>query len=131
MTKLQVTPDPTLQRLIAQLLPLVGIGNFTLTVGLTSWSMVGAQGRYRLATFVNFMTTWLVTLPLAATFVYAANYNLEGIVSAIVVGYSATGTVLLYILLQSDWERLSKCLIEINAAEESSGADDSEVEVIV
>jgi Na+-driven multidrug efflux pump len=49
-----LTPDPTLQGLIIDVLPLMGIGNIALTSGSVSWALVGAQGRYRLATLVAF-----------------------------------------------------------------------------
>ena len=120
-----MTPDPTLQRLIIELLPLVGIGNIALTAGSVSWALVGSQGRYRLATLVAFISSWCLTLPLAAIVVYCFNFNLEGPVSAVVIGYSATGTCLQYILVRSDWERLSKIVVERNGGIESDSSSDS------
>jgi Na+-driven multidrug efflux pump len=109
------TSDPTLQRMIAELIPLVGVGNCTMTFGMVCWALVGAQGRYRLATFVAFACSWCVTLPLSALFVYGLNIDLQGLTAAVVIGYSTTGTLLSYVLLRSDWERLSKIVQELNA----------------
>mmetsp|Transcript_16536 Transcript_16536/g.37960 ORF Transcript_16536/g.37960 Transcript_16536/m.37960 type:complete len:196 (+) Transcript_16536:509-1096(+) len=123
-----LTPDPTLQRFITQLLPLVGIGNIALTAGSVSWALVGAQGRYRLATLIAFVCTWGITLPLGALFTYGFNFDLQGIVSSVVIGYSFTGTCLFYILLRSDWERLSRILVEANesdSSDESSSSSES------
>jgi Na+-driven multidrug efflux pump len=120
-----LTPDPTLQYLIAELLPLVGIGNIALTAGTVSWALVGAQGRYRLATLTAFVSSWCVTLPLAAIFTYGLNFDLQGVVASVVAGYSVTGTALLYILIRSDWERLSKIVVELNARDDDSSCSSS------
>lgn len=115
-----MTPDPTLQGMIIEVLPLIGMGNIALAAGSISWALVGAQGRYRLATLVAFVSSWCVTLPLAAVFVYGFNFDLQGPVSAVVIGYSVTGTCLLYILARSDWERLSRLLVKENGGFESA-----------
>lgn len=115
-----LTPDPTLQRLIVEVLPLMGIGNIALTAGTVSWALVGAQGRYRLATSIAFIGSWCVTLPLAAIYTYGFNIDLQGVTSAVVVGNSVTGTCLAYVLVRSDWERLSLILVELNVDNDSS-----------
>lgn len=120
-----LTPDPTLQYLIAELLPLVGVGNVALTAGSVSWALVGAQGRYRLATLTAFVSSWCVTLPLAAFFTYGLNFDMQGVVASVVAGYSVTGTCLLYILIRSDWERLSKIIVELNAEDDFSSSSSS------
>jgi MATE family multidrug resistance protein len=120
------TPDPTLQHLIADLLPLLGVGNIFLTAGSVSWALVGAQARYRLATLVAFVSSWCVTMPLAAILTYGFNINLQGITCSVVVGYSVTCTILFYILLRSDWERISKHVVELN--DDSDSDDESSVD---
>jgi len=120
-----LTPDPTLQRLLVEVFPLMGIGNIALTAGSVSWALVGAQGRYRLSTCVAFVSSWCVTLPLAAIFTFGFKINLEGVTAAVVVGYSITGTCLMYILIRSDWERLSRIVVELNADWESSSSSES------
>jgi Na+-driven multidrug efflux pump len=113
-----LTPDPTLQHMIAELLPLLGIGNVALTAGTVAWALVGSQGRYRLATLIAFIFSWGVTMPMSATFTFVAKFNLQGITAAVVMGYSVTGTALIYILLRSDWERLSQCAMDLNDFED-------------
>lgn len=120
-----LTPDPTLQHLIAKVLPLLGIGNLSMTAGTVSWALVGAQGRYRLATFVAFVCSWCVTLPLAALYTYGLHIDLQGVTSAVVLGNSVTGTWLLYILVRSDWERLSRLVAELNEESDLSSSDSS------
>jgi len=123
-----LTPDPTLQRLILEVLPLLGVGNIALTAGSVSWALVGAQGRYRLATFVAFISSWSVTLPMAAIYTFLFRFDLQAMVSAVVIGYTITGTCLQYILVRSDWERLSKLVIEENEESDSSDESSSEEE---
>lgn len=120
-----LTPDPTLQYLIVEVLPLIGIGNVTLTAGTVSWALVGAQGRYRLATLVAFVGSWCVSLPLAAIFTYALKLDLQGVTSCVVIGYAVTSTTLNYILARSDWERLSRVVVALNDEGSSFSSDSS------
>lgn len=123
------TSDPTLQHMIAELIPLLGVGNIFLTAGCVSWALVGAQARYRLATFVAFVSSWCVTMPLAAIFTYGFNLNLQGITSAVVIGYSVTCTALCYILLRSDWARISQHVVETNDDSDDESSVDSAEEI--
>lgn len=122
------TPDPALQNMIAELLPLLGVGNITLTAGAVSWALVGAQARYRLATLVALVSSWGVTMPLAAVMTYGFRFNLQGITCAVVIGYSVTCTLLFYILLRSDWERISKHVVELNDESDDESSSDEEEE---
>lgn len=126
-----MTPDPKLQRIIVEVLPLIGIGNIALTAGSVSWALVGAQGRYRLATLVAFVTSWCVTLPIAAKLIYGLNLNLQGPVAAVVIGYDVTGTCLLYILIRSDWNWLTNIIIERNGGIQEDDDEDDESSVPV
>jgi Na+-driven multidrug efflux pump len=63
------TVDKTLQAMLTELVPFVGVGNSTMQFGMTSWSLIGAQGKYKLATWVSFISSWGVAMPLAAMFV--------------------------------------------------------------
>ena len=115
--------------MIAELLPLLGVGNIFLTAGCVSWALVGAQARYRLATFVAFVSSWGITMPLAAIMTYVFNFNLQGITSAVVIGYSVTCTALFYILLRSDWVRIAEHVVEINGESDDESSVDSDEDV--
>ena len=120
-----LTVDPTLQMLINELIPLFGLGNIVLTMGTMAWTIVGAQGRYRLSTAIGVAGSWLITLPLAAVFTIALKFNLQGQTAAVVIGYMVSGTVTNVVLLQSDWEALSKKVIELNKEEDYDSDDES------
>ena len=83
--------DQTLMLPMCQIIPFIGIGNITMTFGSASWMLISGQGRCHLATFIQFCTSWGLTIPLAAIFTFYLNFNLEGITSAVVIGYALAG----------------------------------------
>ena len=97
-----LTSDPVLQTMVADVLPLLGIGNIALSFGAVSWTMIGAQGRYRLATVVGFGGSLFVVLPLACISSIGLNLDLQGQSAALVVGSFVPGIVNAYVLFQSD-----------------------------
>jgi hypothetical protein len=80
-------------------------------------SVIGAQGRVRLATVVEFFISWLIAVPLSALFVYVFHLNLEGMVAGLTIAYTIGANVYLFILIKSDWAGLSALVISRNAAE--------------
>jgi len=112
-----LTPDPTMQKMLFDLLPLIGFGQILMVAGMEAWAVIGAQGRVRLATMVEFVISWFIAVPLSAMFVYIFNLNLEGMVAALTIAYTFGANVYLYILLKSDWEALSAIVVARNAAE--------------
>lgn len=121
-----LTKDATLQQLVSDLLPIFGIGNIALTLGTMAWTLVGAQGRLRLSTSVGFVGSWLITMPLAAVFSIILNFDLQGQTAAVVIGYMVSGTMNTYILLRSDWDQLSRKVVEENRIFDDSSSDEDE-----
>lgn len=115
-----ITPDTTLQRLAVELLPLIGVGQIIMAVGTMSWTMVGAQGRRSLATTVQLVGSWGVTIPLALLFTYGVNINLQGLATSVVLGLSVAGAGNTYILLRSQWDLLAKIFSEENALDDTA-----------
>lgn len=79
------------------------------------WSLIGAQGKYKVATWVSFISQWGVTMPLAAIFVYVFFIDLQGLTSAMTIGYTSCGTALSYLLLSTDWRKQARKIQERNA----------------
>jgi Na+-driven multidrug efflux pump len=109
-----LTPDPTLQHMIFEALPLIGFGQILMSVGMVCWNILGAQGRVRLATMVEFVTSWILVIPMAAILVFVYDYNLMGMVGPLVLGYTLGCVVIIYILFTSDWAQLSDKVVEQN-----------------
>jgi Na+-driven multidrug efflux pump len=112
-----LTPDPTLQKLLFDLIPLIGFGQILMVAGMEAWAVIGAQGRVRLATGIEFVVSWFIAVPLAAIFVFGLNLNLESMVAALTIAYTVGANVYLYVLLRSDWQGLSAIVVARNAAE--------------
>ena len=108
------TDDPALQHILRDLLPLFGLAFLVMGVDTISWTLLGSQGRYRLATIVVCFASWFVTLPLALLFTLVLNVNLQGQTTAIVIGYLAMGIAHMYLLLRSNWQHLSLIVMEEN-----------------
>ncbi len=121
------TEDETLQGMINSMLPLVGFGNIFMAFGSVSWALIGAQGRFKLATTISAIVSFLVTIPLAAIFCIVFKFNLEGLVASLVVGYSTTSLCMAYILLTSDWLSISDEIKRCNAIDDDAN-DDSDSE---
>lgn len=103
-----LTTDNSLQYMLRDLLPLVCVGLIALTLGSMSWTILCAQGRMRLATAVTVLGSVLVALPLAAVSTFALNFNLQGLLASIVIGYALSGIINSFIMLTSKWERISE-----------------------
>lgn len=121
------TDNRTLQHILNATIPVVGMGKIFMNFGMISWTLVGAQGRYRLATTVSAIMSFCVTIPLAVLFCIYMKLTLDCLVGAIIIGYSTTGLVLSYVLLRSDWEHICKTIRDNNLVEEYEDADENEV----
>ena len=106
------TTDETLQTILTDLFPLVGVGNIALMFGSMCWSILGAQGRYALATALGLIGSWGVTIPLASIFALVLNFDLQTKVGSVVVGYACSGSLIASMLMRSDWEQLSANVIK-------------------
>lgn len=109
-----LTPDPTLQHMIFEALPLIGFGQILMSVGMVCWNILGAQGRVRLATLIEFISSWILVIPMASVLVFVYNYNLMGMVGPLVLGYTIGCVVIIYILFTSDWTELSDKVVALN-----------------
>ena len=120
-----LTPDPTQQKMIYETLPLLGVGQISMNSGIMCWSVIGAQGRYRLATIIEMAASWIIVIPMSAILIYIFNFNLLGPVSAVVVGYSVSGAANAFVVLRSDWQKLSEIVIERMEEEEDDSSSSS------
>ena len=119
-----LTTDETIQSMLSDLFPLIALGNITMNMGMVCWALVGAQGRYRLATTVAMACSFFITIPLAAIFTIWLKVDLQGLTFSVVVGYTITAMILSIIVLMSDWESLSQKIQDRVAVEDESDADD-------
>lgn len=124
-----LTDDTTLQSMLTELFPLVALGNVSMTTGMVGWAVVGAQGRYHLATSIATVCSLLITLPLAAVLTIRMRIDLQGLTFAVVVGYTMTAMVMITCILISDWESLSKRIQDQMAADGEDPDSDSDSDI--
>jgi len=105
------TRDYVLTTMIQRLVTMVAASNVLFCLGNDSWHILVALGRTKLATSIYFASTWLLTLPLCTWFVFGLGYNLEGLVSAMIVGYATLDIVLLYLVFTTNWKKVSMKII--------------------
>lgn len=108
------TSDPTIQHLVNNSLAWIGFANVTMAFAQITWSLVGAQGRFRLATLAIFLSRWMVSMPCALVSIYAFFLDMNAVSGSLVVGYATASSALTFIVLRSDWERLADMMQEIN-----------------
>ena len=121
------THDETLIAMLHELVPFVGVANISMTFGMQCWSLIGAQGKYKVAMWVSFISSWDVCMPLAAIFVYVFFINLQGLTSATTIGYTTCSAALSYLLLITDWEKQAHKIQEQNAkVKAGQGATDAD-----
>ncbi len=89
-------------------------------MGTVMWSIVGAQGRIRLATAAEFISSWFIVIPFCMISLYVFQYNLLGFVASLVFGYTVGGVAVGLILLRSDWNALAKSTMLRNAMDDDS-----------
>mmetsp|Transcript_6443 Transcript_6443/g.9360 ORF Transcript_6443/g.9360 Transcript_6443/m.9360 type:complete len:133 (-) Transcript_6443:82-480(-) len=106
----------------------LGLGNLVMTYAMITWSLVGAQGRYRLATLTILWSRWLVTIPMACVVIFGFRLDLRSVMCCIIVGFATAGLTLAYVLFRSDWTRLSKILQELNALVEEDEEEEEDDE---
>ena len=93
----------------------LGLANIALSLSQAGWSVVGAQGRFRLATLLVWTCTWCVTLPMALVAVFGFELDdVSALAGSLAVGYASASSALTYVVLRSDWIRISQSLLELN-----------------
>jgi len=67
------------------------------------WSLLGAQGRFGAASSAILLCRWLMTMPLAALYIFGTTYELPAVGAALSVGYMTSSAILAWRLYRSDW----------------------------
>ena len=135
-----MTNDLTLQRLLGEMIPMVCLAVVLLSFGSICWSILCAQGRAHLTTGVNALGSLLVALPLATISNFVFNFNLQGLMSCIIIGYATSGFFNSILMLSSNWTNISKKVrkrtkrieekLEITQSSSASGIERVSTDVI-
>lgn len=104
--------EDVIRDMLSDLILLVGIANVVMVVGVVAYAILCAQGRTRSATLTYVVLSFVATFPLSFYFVYIQGYDLQSLIFALIVGYSASSLVLLVFLLTSNWKRYSETVVK-------------------
>lgn len=119
------THDETLTAMLYELVILISIGNVLMCLGSEANCIISAQGRAKLSTWIYFLCTWVVTIPLGLYFVVVQNYGLQSMVTTIIIGYANSCLLLFYMVFTSNWAKISK---EVMTALENAEGSSDEIE---
>lgn len=108
------TTNPAIQHIMNDNIALIGFANTIMAFSQITWSLIGAQGRFRLATFIIFFSRWVVTMPCALISIYVFGLDLNAVSGSLVVGYATACCALTVIVLRSDWDRLARLMQVMN-----------------
>jgi len=108
------TTNPAIQHIMNDNIVFVGFASVIMAYSQITWSLIGAQGRFRLATFVIFFSRWMVTMPCALISIYVFVLDLNAVSGSLVVGYATACCALTVIVLRSDWDRLARLMQVMN-----------------
>ncbi|KAL3926241.1 MAG: hypothetical protein SGBAC_013553, partial [Bacillariaceae sp.] len=118
-----LTADNTMQHMMNDAMTLLGFANVAMSFSQVGWSLIGAQGRFRLATSVMFFSRWFVTIPVALVTIFVFFLDLSSISGCLIVGYSTASCVLTFIVIRSDWDRLANLMQQMNNPSEKDELD--------
>jgi hypothetical protein len=113
-----ITRDESLQVLLTDLLPLLQIGLVSTACNSASWEVMRVQGRNQMATFVAWVASWFVTIPLATAFSVHLLMDLQGQTTAYILGCLLIGVIQSYLFVTF---RLDESLKETATATSTSG----------
>lgn len=122
------TADETIQELLRELVPFVGVANLFMMFGMNCWYVLGAQGKYGLATWITGLSSWTICAPLAAFSVLVCHFGLQGLASSLSVGYVTAGACLSYFTMVTDWPAVALKISSENAEFSDEEKDDYDEE---
>jgi len=105
------THDNTLIVMLSDIVVLISIGNVIVSLSSEAYYVLTAQGRPKITTWIYFITSWAISLPLSTLFVVHYKYGLQSVVTSIIIGGSTASLTLLYLVFTSNWAKISKKII--------------------
>jgi Na+-driven multidrug efflux pump len=108
------THDETLQELVEHEIPLLCLGVALMSFASMAWAHLCAQGRSYLASGVAILGSILITLPLVLVSTFYLSYGLQGLLTAMILGYAASAFVCTLLVLTSNWTAISRRVMKWN-----------------
>jgi len=125
------TNDETLVNMIYEIVDEISVGVVIMCVGSDAYYIICAQGRTKLATYICLCSSWIISIPLSLFLTVYLNYNLTAVVFAVIISSVTSAVILLYVVLTSNWAKISRKIIrnaeEISDSYQSSKAESSNI----
>ena len=120
------TNSPLIAASLAKTAVLIAVGNVIVGLGGTASVILTAQGRPSIATWVNGISVWAISIPLSALFTFGLKYNITGLVCSMLTAYTTSSLIMLAFVFTTNWAKASMEVIAAEAEEEGSfGGDDA------
>mmetsp|Transcript_25539 Transcript_25539/g.58621 ORF Transcript_25539/g.58621 Transcript_25539/m.58621 type:complete len:344 (-) Transcript_25539:41-1072(-) len=103
-----LTQDTMIQHLFNNLVGTTGLANISMSLSQVYWSLLGSQGRFGLASSTILLCRWLLTMPLAAIYIFQPTFELSAVASALAIGYMTSTLSMARRLYGSDWDLYSR-----------------------
>jgi len=115
-----LTTNPLLQRQFVDLVGMTVLASFAMAFALVTWSLLGAQGRFGIATACVVICRWLLIFPVAAICVFAFHIDTKSVAASIAIGYSTAGFLLSLVIIRSNWQKYASEAQEHEVLEEEA-----------
>lgn len=101
-----------LETMILEIIPYISVCQPFITFGVTAGYLNEVLGKHQLSVGVQSFIEICFTVPVAAIFTYLFRFNVEGLASAVCMGYAATGVTNVIIFANTDWDYAAKKIQE-------------------
>ena len=101
------TNDDYIASILEGAVVLIGAGNCAMCIGNLAWTILSAQSRPKIAAWVyGGVGVAGICIPLASIFTFGFNFDITGLVAAIVISYATVSAVLLIFIFTSNWTKI-------------------------
>ncbi len=100
--------DPTVQALIASVIPVAVCANFFDVVQGIFSKLIYAMGKQKYASVVLLVSHWIVRIPFALIVTFVLGAGLHGLWTAFIVSYACTAVGFVYIVVREDWAAVAQ-----------------------
>ena len=118
------TNSPLISAFLGKTVVLIAVGNVIVGLGGTASAILTAQGRPGIATWINGVSVWGISIPLSALFTFGLHYNITGLVCSMLSAYTTSSLIILALVFTTNWAKASMEVIAAEAEEEGSFCSD-------
>ena len=101
------TNDETITATLSNAVVLIGAGNCVMCIGNLAWTILSAQSRPHIPDWVyGGVGIALISIPLGSVFTFKLQFDIVGLIAAIVLSYATVSAILLVFIFTSNWTKI-------------------------